>query len=107
MQDRSPALTHSRDGVTIVRPRGAMDLATRAELRASLSRCTGDVVVDLSEVEFLDVTCLAVLLAEEARLMEQGGTLRLREPHAIVSRMLEAVGVATWIVDDGVRSRPV
>jgi anti-anti-sigma factor len=100
MQDHVSALAYSHDGATIVRPHGAMDIARRDELSASLRQCTGDVVVDLSDVDFLDATCLAVLLAKRAHLVEHGGTLRLREPHGIVSRMLEAAGVATWIVED-------
>jgi anti-anti-sigma factor len=107
MQDQMSALAYARNGVTIVRPRGAMDLARRDELSASLGKCTGDVVVDLSDVDFLDATCLGVLIAEHARLVEHGGMLRVREPHGIVSRLLEAAGVATWIVEaEASRLRP-
>jgi anti-anti-sigma factor len=100
MQDRLPPLAHSRNGVTVVRPTGDMDLTAREELRASLRCCTGDVVVDLSEVAFLDASCLAVIVAERTRLTEHGGTLRLREPHGIVSIVVAAAGLTTWITDD-------
>jgi len=107
MQDRLPTRAHSDDGATIVRPRGEIDLASRDELRAALRQCSGDVVVDLSEVVFLDATCVAVLVAEHARLTEHGGSLRLREPRASVSRTLAAAGLASWIDRDaGAMSPP-
>jgi anti-anti-sigma factor len=88
-----------------VSPCGEMDLATRDELRASLHRCTGDVVVDLSEVEFLDASCLGVLVAEHTRLTQDGGTLRLCEPQGLVTRVLEITGLVAWIVENAVGPR--
>jgi anti-anti-sigma factor len=102
MEDRLPTPAHSDNGATTVRPRGEIDLASRDELRAALQRCNGDVVVDLSEVVFLDATCVAVLVAERTRLTERGGSLRLREPNASVSRILAATGLASWIDHDAV-----
>jgi anti-anti-sigma factor len=107
MQNRVPAQAYPREAPTVVRPRGELDVAARDELRASLRQCTGDVVVDLSEVAFLDASCLGVLVTERTRVMGHGGTLRLREPHGIVSIVLAAAGLTAWVDDDPARPRPV
>ena len=105
MQDRSRAPVHSRDGATIVKPRGELDVASRFELLASLRRCDGDVIVDLSEVALLDASCIGVLASERTRLTRRGGTLMSREPDGIVCTVLEVVGLTSWIADDDMGAR--
>jgi len=53
-----------------------------------------------TEVAFLDASCLGVLVTERTRVMGHGGTLRLREPHGIVSIVLAAAGLTAWVDDD-------
>ena len=65
------------DGTTIVRLAGELDLARVPELTDALTPATGRLVVDLSEVTFLDSTTLALLVKEHRRLEHAGGELVL------------------------------
>ena len=106
MGHRLHAWVHSNGDPTIVKPSGELDVGSRFELFASLRRCDGDVIVDLSEVAMLDASCIGVLAAERTRLTRHGCTLTLREPHGIVCTVLEVVGLTSWIADDDMRARP-
>ena len=85
-----------RDGVgqrRIVAARGEVDLATVSDLQWRLhdaaSPGDADVVVDLTEVTFLDSTGLAAFVSTHKRLAAAGRTLILRNPRANVRRVLE------------------
>lgn len=52
-----------------------IDLASVSELRECLSTLAGDVVVDMSEVSFLDSQGLGFLVGEDARRAERGERL--------------------------------
>ena len=59
----------------VVSPLGEIDYGNVAELRSKLleiaKKPTGPVVVDLSDVTFLDSTALSVLVQAKQRLIEQ------------------------------------
>lgn len=84
-------------GTTTVVPRGDLDIATAPELEGwldDLRRECADVVVDLSQVTFLDSSGLRVLwrARREARRTRTG--LRLADPTPPARRAIEAAGLA-------------
>jgi anti-sigma B factor antagonist len=76
---------------------GEMDLAARDELHVCLDGVDapdGRLVVDLTEVSFIDSSGIEALCSARRRLARDGGTVVLRGPSAIVMRALEVTGVA-------------
>jgi anti-sigma B factor antagonist len=62
----------------------------------------GDLVLDLSGVEFVDSSGLRVLIELHQNRSRAGDTLVLRTPSPAVRRLLEISGVADYLtVDDG------
>jgi anti-sigma B factor antagonist len=82
---------------SVLHIKGEIDLATAPQLRARLQTLGGTVVVDLSDVAFLDSTGIGVLVAARKRLSAAGGGLTLRYPSDVVARTLEIVGLHDWI----------
>ena len=62
--------------------------AARDELFAAIDRATGDVVVDVSGVELVDVTGLGLLAAAHDRSRRLGHQLVLESPSAGLRRTL-------------------
>ncbi len=77
--------------------RGSLDLATAPTVRAALSEATEkgthDLVVDLTQLEFLDSTGLGVLIGAHRRAAEHGGSLRLVVPEGPILRLLNITGL--------------
>jgi anti-anti-sigma factor len=88
---------HAMNGSTVVILRGEADLASCEQLRGALRTCRREVVVDLSEVSFLDAAVIGVFVSEQQRLGAQSGRLRLIGPTGMVERVLQVVGLASWI----------
>ncbi|HEX7084604.1 MAG TPA: STAS domain-containing protein [Gaiellaceae bacterium] len=84
-----------RNGAAVVRLAGELDLYNAEEVRAALSTALEDgperVVVDLSEVEFIDSTALGVLI--EARSKLGRGGLTLAAPQIETRRALQVSGL--------------
>jgi anti-sigma B factor antagonist len=92
-----PAIEVSTDGdATVVRLGGELDIHTTRPIRQVLldaaNGATGIVVVDLSEVEFMDSTALATLLEARGRL-RSGDSFRLAAPGLEARRALEVSGL--------------
>lgn len=83
----------------VVSATGELDLDARTSLREVLAPLAGSVVVDLSQVTFLDSSVIGALVGARNRLVASGGELRLRAPREFVRRTLTTVGLADWIVD--------
>ena len=83
------------DDSVVVRLAGELDLYNADDVRAALAEATADgtkrVVVDLSEVEFIDSTALGVLIEARARLGRTG--LRLAAPQLETRRALQVSGL--------------
>jgi anti-sigma B factor antagonist len=90
MLDRGPAEAgvefrieedHPRDGVTVFALYGEADLHVAGELRDRLSAAidagASSVVLDLSEVSFVDSMTLGVLVGSAKRVRANGGQLRI------------------------------
>ena len=88
--DRFAITTGQADGITVVRPRGEIDLATSSQLRQQLDTCDCAVVLDLADVTFLDSSGLGVIAGTYQRLRESGSFV-LRNPQDNVRGAIEAV----------------
>lgn len=82
----------------VVRVQGEVDLATAPELDevlAAIDASDGPVVVDLSEVSFLDSSGLSVLVRSHQHLRSSGGEgLRLVVTRPATQRVLDATGLS-------------
>ncbi|HUS62427.1 MAG TPA: STAS domain-containing protein [Acidimicrobiales bacterium] len=81
--------------------RGEIDLQTGPALQQALDEVirsgTGDVVVDLSGVEFMDSAGLNVLVRAVKQLIEQDRCLVLHAPTPAVRRILTLGGADTFV----------
>ncbi len=87
------------EGLSVAHVAGEIDLATAPELRDRLAEIPSDaenVIVDLSDVTFLDSTGLSVLVATWKRLADDDshGTFRLVVSRPTIKRVLEVTGLA-------------
>ena len=82
----------------VVKISGDLDIYSSSELRDALldlvDAAAGTVVVDLSDVEFIDSTGLGVLVLAQKRLRQQGGEVILRSPSHKTRTILELTGLA-------------
>jgi anti-sigma B factor antagonist len=85
------------DGALVFKLRGSLDLATAPTVRAALSEATEkggyDLIVDLSQLEFLDSTGLGVLIGTHRRAVEGDGSFRLIVSDGPISRLLNITGL--------------
>lgn len=80
----------------VVRPCGELDLSTVADLQDALSEACGsglDVVVDLSDVDFVDARTLGVLVAASQRLAAGGCPLSIVGTSREVRRVFQLTGL--------------
>lgn len=81
----------------VVTASGELDVATAPQLRAYLHGLVDEgastVVVDLSDVGFLDSTTLGVLISVHKRLAESGGVVELVIPHTRLLRIFQITGL--------------
>jgi anti-sigma B factor antagonist len=84
---------HPRSGTAVLALNGDADLHSANELRARLGAAIEAgavvVVVDLSEVTFIDSMALGVLLEAMKRLRARGGVLHIVGPRPDVRRIFE------------------
>lgn len=82
----------------VVALRGDHDLTTVAAVTEAIARavdsCRGDVVVDLSDVDFMDASTMGVLLRHRHVLGVHGRSLIMRAPSAPAARVLHLCGIA-------------
>jgi anti-sigma B factor antagonist len=81
---------------------GSLDLATSPSLRAALLDATqrdgGQVVVDLTQLEFLDSTGLSALIGAHKRALENDSSLRLVVKEGQILRLLRITGLLEVLV---------
>ena len=90
----------ARDGVQIVSPAGEIDVFTAEKLKSALhdaeSDCADhDLVVDLSEVSFLDSTGIGVLVGALRRRREDNATVHLVAQQASILKILSITNLDT------------
>lgn len=86
-----------RDGSLIVAIGGELDIVTSRELDEHLTRARRKdrrVVLDLSDVEFMDTSSLAVIVGHWKRLEAAGGTLVLAGARYRYTKTLWITGLA-------------
>ncbi|MGH9043356.1 MAG: STAS domain-containing protein [Acidimicrobiales bacterium] len=100
MSDRPVAelVDAADDQYAVVVLRGELDASTAADARAvvdeALTKEPKDLVFDMSALEFMDSSGIAVLLHAANRL----GKVFLRHPKEMVSRVVEITGLADVLV---------
>lgn len=99
MEELFQVNVREQGGATVVRAVGEVDVSTAPALRQKLYDVPeqATVIVDLSDVTFLDSTGLGVLVAALKRVREggAGGDLRLVVTRPQVSKVLEVTGLST------------
>lgn len=87
---------HDGDAI-IYRLQGTLDLATSPSLKAALIEAADegkhDILVDLSQLEFLDSTGLGALIGAHRRAIEHGGCVRLIVNEGPILRLLTITGL--------------
>jgi anti-sigma B factor antagonist len=79
------------DEPTVIAPEGELDIvsadALRSQLRA-VAETADSIVVDLSDVSFIDSSALGAVLELDQRLRDQGGRLAVVAPRGTAAAML-------------------
>jgi anti-sigma B factor antagonist len=90
----------------VLRPSGDLDVATVAEFRTSVQEALATepaaLVIDLADVEFLDSSGLAVLAVVLRTQRARAAACAVVNPHRIVRRAIELVGLDVLFDVDGV-----
>ncbi len=87
------------DGTPIYRvvARGEVDIATAPQLKIAFDNAINDgallVILDASQIEFLDSSGLRVIVNTSNRLSEEGGRLLIEGMSGVVQRVLEISGL--------------
>ena len=93
-----------------IRAAGELDLAAREPLAEVLQQqqIAGRRVIclDLSEVTFLDCSCVGVIVAAHHRFLELGGRLVLTDVNATVERILRVTGLEDSLFIASTSARP-
>jgi anti-anti-sigma factor len=89
------------DGQVVLALQGEVDVLSAPEFGAffetMIDRGHRSVVLDLSRLRFMDASGLAVIARGADRLEVTGGTLTIRTPMAMISRMLDITGFARLV----------
>ena len=99
---------NATDAATVIHVRGEIDIATAGRLRDVIEPHMGPdqtIILDLSEVEFMDSAVLHVLVQARGRLTENGGSLILRNPSSAAHRILTVAG-ANYLLEADARDNP-
>jgi anti-anti-sigma factor len=88
---------------TVVHVRGEIDMQTCERLRDAIEPLMGprqSIILDLSEVRFMDSTMLTLLVQARGRLTADGGSLVLRNPSNMARRLLSLAGLQDLLDTD-------
>ena len=89
--------SHREADVTVVAATGDLDIVTSPRLDSSLTearRASGNVILDLSAVDFMDTSCLAVIVGHWKKLAARGGVLALAGARYRYTKTLWITGLA-------------
>ena len=99
---------NATDEATVIHVAGEIDLATAGRLRDVIEPHMGPkqkIILDLSQVEFMDSAALHVLVQARGQLTENGGSLILRNPSRGAHRLLTVAG-ANDLLEADARDHP-
>ena len=87
------------DGGVRVVPRGELDVATQAELRAELERAAaaGAITLDLSGLTFIDTSGLRLVLETAEAAGRDGFAFEVIPGSAAIQRLFDVAGVAGMV----------
>jgi anti-anti-sigma factor len=87
--------------IHVVALHGELDIVSADGLADALVEVAGSpVLVDLSDLTFMDCRGIAALVAARNRILSKGlGELVVTRPAAIVRKTLEIVGLGAWIME--------
>ena len=91
------------DDATTIYVQGEIDLATAGRLRDAIEPHMGPqqtIILDLSGVEFMDSSCVHVLVQARGSLTANGGSLVLRNPSTLARRVLSLLRVELLLAED-------
>jgi anti-sigma B factor antagonist len=94
---------------TVIHVRGEIDMATAGRLRDVIEPHMGPkqrIILDFSKVEFMDSSCLNVLVQARGLLTENGGSLILRNPSRAAHRLLSIRGATDLLETDAQHHPP-
>ena len=99
----TPSLSQPRAAARLISaPQGELDLATAGELRTILANVVSSgaaqVVLDLSNVSFMDASALGVIVAAANRLRLGGGRLTLAGAAPNIERVLRLTGLHEFLL---------
>jgi anti-anti-sigma factor len=106
-EDHFAAIVELDGDATVIHVKGEIDIATCARLRDVIEPHLGpaqSIVLDLSQVAFMDSSCLSVLVQAKGRLTADGGSLVLRNPSDAARRVL-TVARAQGLIDVDTEAR--
>lgn len=90
----------------VFRPRGDLELeqlaALRAEVRTALDAGASHLVFNLADVTFMDSRVLGLLATTSRRCRRAGGTVRVTQESALVTRAIRLTGLASLLGPDAV-----
>ena len=96
--------TRTIGDVVVVYVRGELDVDTDPRLRGRLAGLVNmgarDIVIDLTDVSFLGVEAVRVLIDAHQWLAERGGRLTLSSPSRMARRLFELTGAADVLGTD-------
>jgi anti-anti-sigma factor len=103
--------SQGRDGVLTVAVSGEIDLATGPDVERAIAVAIGsdgvsEVRVDLSGVEFLDSSGVALLLKGRRGADERGIGFRVSGARGITLQVLELTGVWAYLTGESLPDRP-
>lgn len=90
------------DATVIVRARGEFDIASADALANALAEAAHSglpVVVDLTEVSFMDAACLGRIARARDQLTRAGVELRVIGAHGVVRRVFELTNLTPVLSD--------
>lgn len=90
----------STGSYAVVSVRGEIDLHTAPQVHAAINKAVqngiGAVIVDMSEIEFMDSTALSTFMRARDSLEERGVALRLATPSRAVERIFSVTGFGDY-----------
>jgi anti-anti-sigma factor len=100
----------AREGdATVIHVHGEIDMATCERLRDAIEPHLGPqqtIVLDLSGVQFMDSSCINVLLQARGTLTADGGSLVLRNPSRAAHLLLTSASLQHLLQNDADKHHP-
>ncbi|HEX4686529.1 MAG TPA: STAS domain-containing protein [Nocardioides sp.] len=101
--------TTTSDGKAVIAVRGEVDLVSCDELRRVVDdalQISSHVVLDLTDLLFIDSSGLSVLVEAHRKARDAGGVLVVQNPTPMLSRLLDITRLDTLLVIETSESAP-